>query len=523
MRLAFQRLARFKSLGQKEDLDTSITHLTEAILVHPFRTDTLCVRFLGHFAVTMLFQLAQGLVLRYNIFRKPEDLISSLNYLRYLRDNFYPIEAFQVARDTFLSTFVQALAHHVILKTGDDESEHFREMADSLRELGTKNFSEGHSNPLTAMKWLYEAVITIYRFPDSRHPPDQLIEVLREVMVHNPDSPESERILLALSVCLNNRFCMTHVMDEYEEALSIVDKFFASHPITGGSVTPAQGNALYMVMWILDSGFTSNAKPEHLEDAISRLRALLCLPSLPPSSRADITKSLDRFVQQRSLYFGATGNSAETPLNDSGVVPSSSLSPMLTSNQSTAELANDVMAQSNEDKRLEELLIAIRNNENTDVEEIVKLGRTLQPPDHSRYGPSNRHHTFAEIIFEAYQRTNTLGYLDEAISIYRSIYKNSPQTISRHVAKLGLLARLIQRWKVLHHRQDMDEIMELYAVLADDKYRQVYERLKQSCQWAFTARVVAHPSTSVAYEKAMSVARHSRLFPDLANSALSSR
>ena len=133
----------------------------------------------------------------------------------------------------------------------------------------------------------------------------------------------------------------------------------------------------YMVMWILDSGLTSNAKPEHLEDAISRLRALLCLPSLPPSSRADITKSLDRFVQRRSLYFGATGNSAETPLNDSGVVPSSSLSPMLTSNQSTAELANDVMAQSNEDKRLEELLIAIRNNENTDVEEIVKLGRTF--------------------------------------------------------------------------------------------------------------------------------------------------
>jgi hypothetical protein len=153
----------------------------------------------------------------------------------------------QIARDEFIVTFVKALAHHVMLKTGDDEREHFKEMADLLRELGTSDFSTGR--PFHAVSWLYEAVITIYRWPDSNVPPDQVIEVLREVMMHNPDLDTS---FLALTVCLTNRFCMTHVMDDYEEALSIVDKFFASHPI-GDTVTPTQENALKMVTWIREA------------------------------------------------------------------------------------------------------------------------------------------------------------------------------------------------------------------------------------------------------------------------------
>ena len=516
MRLSFQRLARFKSSDQKEDLDTSLTHLTEAVLFHPVLTDTLCVRLLGPSAVTILFLLAQFLALRHARFNQPEDVRSSLKYLRYLRDNIYHLEAFQVpSRDAFISTFVQALAHHVILKTGDDESEHFREMAVFLRELGTTNFSEGHSNQLSAIKWLYEAVQTIYRWPDSTQPPDQLIEVLREVMVHNPDSPESDRIFLALSVCLTSRFCMTHAMDDYEEALSIVDKFFASHPITGGSVTPAQGNALFIVMWILESGLTPNTKPEYLEDAIGRLRGLLCLPSLPSSSRVDVIKTLDRFVQQRSIYFGVTGNSAETLVNGSGVVPSSLSIPILAAGQPTVELPNHAVVKGYEKgKRLEELLTAIRNNEYKDAEEIVKLGRTLRPRhlDHSQFWSSMCHHIFAQIIFEAYLRSDTLGYLNETISIYRDMYKNGPQRY-RNLGKLGFVTYLTQRWIVLRHRRDLDEIMQLYAEITDSDDRlQTYERLEHSCSWTTAARVGAHPCTSFAYEKAMSLLHDTLVF-----------
>jgi hypothetical protein len=105
---------------------------------------------------------------------------------------------------------------------------------------------------------------------------------------------------------------------------------------------------------------------------------------LSPHLPAPISlESLDRCVQQRSEYFGVTGNSAETLPNNSGVVPSSSSSPMLTTDQPTVELANgySALAQINEtEKRLTEIFTAIRDDEDTDVEEIVKLGRTQLPP-----------------------------------------------------------------------------------------------------------------------------------------------
>jgi CHAT domain-containing protein len=394
-----------------------------------------------------------------------------------------------------------------MLKTGDDESEHFGEMADLLQELGTSDFSKGI--PFNAIKWLYEAVIAIYRWPDAKQAPDRLIEVLREVMVHNPDLDQA---FLALSVCLTNRFCMTYVMDYYEEAISLVDKFFASHPI-GGSVTPTQGNALEMVMWLLDSRFHHCPKPEYLEDSISRLRTLLCIPSLSLSSRVAITRCLDRYVQQRSEYFGVTGNSAGIHPNNSGVVPSSSPSPILITDQSTVELADDALAQINEkEKRLTEFFNATHNTENTDVEEIIKLARTQLPLPHSSFNSSCLQQIFAKILLDTYIRTNELAYLNEAVSVSRGICKNCPQAKGRTMGTQGLLALLGLRWKVLCHRQDLDEVMQLYPVLVDDEHLQAHQRLEHSCSWAVAARVSAHPSTSVAYGKAMSSLQDSLVF-----------
>ena len=508
LQLVFQRLARFKSLGQKEDLDTSITHMTEAVILHSLHTDAPCVRVFRPWTVTILFQLAQTLVLRHAVFKQPEDIRSPLNYLRYLKDNFYPLEAFRIPRDALILTFVQALAHHVILKTGD-ESEHFGEMIDLLRELGTSGFSKGR--PFVGIKWLYDAIITIYRRPDSEQPSDQLIKFLREVMVHNPDLGE---VSLALSVCLTNRFCITHVMDDYEEALSIVDKFFASHPI-GDSVTPTptQENALKMVTWILDSRLNLSANPEYLEDAISRLRALRCIPTLSSSSRVDITTSLDSHVKKRSQYFGVSGNSSQTLFNNSSIVHRSSSPTILIATPTVELAAKQAVVQGREkEERLDELFSAIHSNENTDVEEIVKLGRTLRPLDHSSFLSSYCHHKFAQILFGAHMRTKTLGYLNEAISVYRDIHTNCLQLTGRTMGIQALIILLNHRWYVLRQRQDLDETMQLYPVLVDDGHWQAYQRLEHSCSWAVTARVEAHPSASVAYEKAMSLLQDTLVF-----------
>ena len=514
MQLAVQRLSRFTSLGlslgQKEDLDASNTHLTEAILSYSHFPDAPGFQPPRHWPVTMLFMLARNLVLRHTVFRQPEDIIASVKFLRYLRDNFHPIEAFQLGTVEFISTFVQALAHHVIVKTGDNdlESEHMKEMTALLRDLGTSDFSKSY--PSVAVHSLCSAVISIYLWADTKEPPDQLIEVLREVMMHNPNL---EHAFLALAVCLTNRFCMSYDLDDYEEAISLVDKFFASHPI-GNSVAPTQEKALSLLIWLLDARLSRSVKPEYLEDAISRLRALLCIPSLPSSSHAAITGSLDRYVQKRCDYFGVTGNSVKTLPNSSSVVTGSSSLPILIAHQPTVELANDTIAQSHEKKRhLTELLTAIHNNKNADVKEIVKLGRTLLPLPHSTYRFSYLlHHRFVEILFQAYLRTNILDYVNEAISIYRDMCKDCGEKLGRTLATHGLTLLLSQRWKALHHQQDLDELMLLYSLTVDDVHWQAYQRLEISCSWAVAARVGAHPSTSVAYEKAMSLLQDTLVF-----------
>jgi hypothetical protein len=63
---------RNKLSHEKDDLDKSITHLTEAVLL-PFQP--------GEQVILLFFPLACILFDRYSEYRQPEDVISSLKYL----------------------------------------------------------------------------------------------------------------------------------------------------------------------------------------------------------------------------------------------------------------------------------------------------------------------------------------------------------------------------------------------------------------------------------------------------------
>ncbi|KAF8271615.1 hypothetical protein EI94DRAFT_1796941 [Lactarius quietus] len=386
-------------------------------------------------------------------------------------------------------------------------------MAALIREFGVSDFSKGRQS--VAIQAFSAAISCVYLCPGSKEPPEQVIEVLRDVMMHNPDLDPD--VSLALALCLANRFVMTNMANDYEEAISIIDKFFASHPIRD-SVTPTQKKALALIKMLIDTRSSGSAKPEYLEDAISRLRALLSVPSLPEPSRVDFIKSLDLRVQKRSDYFGITGNSIETLLDSSGpgVVLGSASSPIpATYKQPIVDLNDDALVLIDEKMEiLKELFTAINNIDNTDVEEIVERGRrTLPPLTHSSYRFSSLlHHKFAEILFKAYLRTSSLDYIDEGISLQRDVRKNSCATLGRSLGTHTLLMFLTQRWSVLRQREDLDEIMQLCALLVDDGPSQAFERLGHSCFWATTARVGAHPSTSVAYEKAMSLLQEVLVF-----------
>jgi len=99
---------RHALLHQKDDLDRSITHLTEAVLL-PFQP--------SHVVVQTFFELASDLLFRFVETQKPkpEDVKSSLKYFCYLRDNFHSLEAFDIPHDLFTSRLVRTMANNLML------------------------------------------------------------------------------------------------------------------------------------------------------------------------------------------------------------------------------------------------------------------------------------------------------------------------------------------------------------------------------------------------------------------------
>jgi hypothetical protein len=91
--LAMARYARYTVSQQKEDLDKSILHHTEAILL-PHNSLKLDVSDPNHI-VQLLFHLICLLILHPEKVEQPEDVAYSIEYLRYLRR--LPLESVDIS------------------------------------------------------------------------------------------------------------------------------------------------------------------------------------------------------------------------------------------------------------------------------------------------------------------------------------------------------------------------------------------------------------------------------------------
>jgi len=56
-----------------------------------------------------------------------------------------------------------------------------------------------------------------------------------------------------------------------------------------------------------------------------------------------------------------------------------------------------------------------------------------------------------------------------------------------------------------YSQEDFEELMQLFSVVANHDHGEIFRRIQISEMWAINARAQAHPSTSVAYEKVMSL------------------
>ncbi|KAH9059785.1 CHAT domain-containing protein [Lactarius vividus] len=521
--LAMTRFARYRLSQQKKDLDKSILHFTEAILLPPVSWTR------PPFNVARrLFYLAMALLSRSKDFGQTKDVKCSIEYFQCLRG--LPLESFDIPRNNIVALLIQALWVQVELGTGN-VTRNIGEMVALCRELLTSNIS-AHI-PVAAFTYLNKAVDAEYNRDLPIQLLDQVIECLRDAVKMCP--PGSHLISLGLARILCTRFFKVHSNDDYEEAMGLLEKLLDPNQ-PGERPDSIRALALSQTAQLTLVRSTIFKNPEDIEGAIFRLRAVLSSSSVDEELRCHYAEGLSILVNIRSAQYSLAESHEEANSYLSQVVDlsySQSLaksggynpgSNAVLETYSTAalqqkiqhfkELISDTAPRTEHHRFLLSGLANIyrtkfsRTKDISDIEESVKYNRLwldLTHPDDSWRLLILRSLSGALLAFD---HTNKAEYLDESIVLDYDVLKLKSARDQHFDTILGLVSSLLARGR----REDLHEAIRLMSLAVDDQYANEPARFQLSCQWAFLARRIRHPSVLTAYKTSISLIQRSLSF-----------
>ncbi|KAI0297318.1 CHAT domain-containing protein [Multifurca ochricompacta] len=451
--LANSRFKRYELSEQKEDLDKSILHYTEAIFLPPSWGFYLNV-------VQVFFQLVLSLFRRSKKFKQPEDVKCAVEYLRYLRG--LPLDTFEVPCNVVTTSLVHVLAIQVELEadgTGDIE-----EMVILCQELLTCHSSANYTTH--AIDGLFSAILWKFCQGKQVEPLDGVIQCLRDALKIFP--PGSHLVLLGLAASLIIRYGTNYLNDDYEEAMTLLESIIVSSPLGcpcqfGDDPCHFQIGAPGLATILASMRAVIYPNPEYLEEAIPRFRTFLCSSSLDNDLRHSFTDCMASLAEKRFENFGLTEALQESRSYTSEIVSLASSSSAhgtlrKIDNVEAVRAAYPMTVVEEKIRNLRELISKTppgNSNHNTHIKDLV-----------------NWHET-------KFSRTRDIKDLEEVIKYRRML--------------------------LLQLTRDLDEIIELCPLAVDDKFAKVSDRFVLSCFWASLARMARHPSVSVAYQKAMSL------------------
>jgi CHAT domain-containing protein len=481
--LASKRHDRYTLSSQREDLDKEIVHLTESILLSPLSWPQR-----GPTILNALFLLSGVLLLRSTFSKQPEDTICATKYLSHLRDQ--PHEIPSTPRHQVTALLVEALELQVELEAGN--------MMQNIREMAVLSTELLETSDVDATHF----IIIIHEFVTSKihvgvpdQPLDELIEFSRVARKRRPDLLVGHMTLAISLIC---RYITTCANDDYEQAASILDDIIAYRSPGNSqdeSLAGARASAIGLVTTLAMIRSYVHETPENVEEAIYRTRTFASSSSakehhpLPP-----ILQLMDPefAANKRFGYFGSI----------EGV--DDSLGNWLL-NVAPQEYMQTV-------GRMQDLLFGIRNTDDTaEIDEAVEKGRSIalaSDPDNSIL------FLFGGFLFEAFNRTKKIEYLNESISVRRQ----QIESLLPQGARISIFPDLSRALLARSHYfpgyriQDLDEALGIFSQHVSSAHASVPDRFQEACTWAYAARLTRHSSVSTAYETALSLMQDTALF-----------
>ena len=431
--LALRLLERYELSDQKDDIDKAILHLTESLLLSP-------LSWLEHGPkiFEVLSCLAKSLSERSIASKEPEHAIYASKYLRYLRDPAHT--PFPFRRQLVTALLLKTLKYQIELKASD-EVQSLEEMTALMQELLTSDPSSDYTT--RASSCFARAVA--YTLPQlfSERLLNEIIECLRLARIHKSELRE---VHFSLAKCLHTRYKYT-MGDEIEEAASIVDEMIASSPPGDEFLAVCQELVPRLAMF----RSVSRSHAENSKEAIYRARAFLSSSSAGDPLYPTWSHALELAAKNHFENFGPIDSLEASSSSDLA------LNPWVVKGDETEETWP-----------LDGLLDGICNNNITDIGETIELCRSiLASSDPSDLQSSD---VFCEILFEAFERTKNINYLNESIHTSRQLLARRPPNFMRFGIVSGLSAYLhtCSEISLDHRMQDQHEIAELLPQFLDD-------------------------------------------------------
>ena len=484
--LAKAQFNRYELLNQEDDLNKAILHLTKSILLQPWS-------WLQSDILLIFFNLAAALFLRADKSQRPEDASSAANYLRYIRDR--PIEdlRFPLTLHRVTALLVYALAFQVVFETCDgfDGLQHIKEMAVLCKELLISDASD--SGTTRAITHFSRAVLSKFKPSDLNQPLNTVIDCLRLARML---IPELQYAHLAFVGCLCIRYLMTFVDDDYEEAASVLDEII---PPTSpeDSQDEFELTVQKVVTQMAVARSTTHETLEYSQEAIYRSRAFLNSSPADPILGPVVNHYLEDTAKHRLRYFGSI-EGLEAPTEDALFSQ-----PEVYLNDPELDHIYQTMGL------LRGILSGIPKNDVKKTEEAIEKGRTMLASAASNNPlASGLFELFGSVLYEAFQRTRKIEYLDESIRSFRRIVEVHPFPQHLRFRVLSRLCRsLLWRWASFpgYCIQDLEEGLDLLSKCVNDGQGNLLVRFQFACEWATIARRSRHPSLSSAYESALSL------------------